>query len=79
MSNASGVGGNLDELLTLKQVAKRLQVCPKTVRRIIGKYDIPLVKVGARIRIPAHSQLSPHFFGGQNATGSWCFDATSLV
>jgi hypothetical protein len=24
-------------------------------------------------------QLSPHFFGGQNATGSWCFDATSLV
>jgi hypothetical protein len=29
--------------------------------------------------LPSDAQLSPHFFGGQNATGSWCFDATSLV
>jgi hypothetical protein len=33
----------------------------------------------AVIIIRPSPQLSPHFFGGQNATGSWCFDATSLV
>jgi excisionase family DNA binding protein len=53
MSNAFTAGGDLDALLTLKQVAERLQVCTKTVRRIIVKLDIPIVKVGSRVRIPA--------------------------
>lgn len=41
------------ELLTLKQVADMLQVCVKTVRRLIKKKKIPIVTVGSQIRVPA--------------------------
>jgi excisionase family DNA binding protein len=42
-----------EDLLTLKQVAARLQVSTKTVRRLIAKLDIPVVKVGNQVRVPA--------------------------
>ncbi len=40
-------------LLTIKQVASQLQVCTKTVRRLIKEHNVPIVQVGRQIRIPA--------------------------
>lgn len=44
---------NLPELLTLVQVAELLQVCVRTVRRLIDKHNIPISRVGQQIRISA--------------------------
>ncbi len=38
--------------LTIKQVAAQLQVCTKTVRRLIKKHNVPIVQVGRQIRVP---------------------------
>jgi excisionase family DNA binding protein len=46
------------EYLSIKQVAALLQVCTKTVHRLIGKLNIPVKRVGRQIRIPAsHIEL----------------------
>lgn len=46
-------GGRSDRpLLTLAQVAARLQVSTKTVRRLIAKNAVPHILVGSQIRIP---------------------------
>ncbi len=41
------------DLLTIQQVAELLQVCTKTVRRLIKRLGIPVVFVGSQIRVPA--------------------------
>lgn len=41
------------ELITLKQVADKLQVCIKTVRRKIEEREVPIFRIGNRIRIRA--------------------------
>jgi excisionase family DNA binding protein len=41
------------ELITLKQAAAVLQVCGKTVRRLIDKRQVPIFRVGNRIRMRA--------------------------
>jgi len=41
------------DLLTVQQVAEQLQVCTKTVRRLIRRLGIPVVFVGSQIRVPA--------------------------
>lgn len=41
----------VSEYLTIKQVAALLQVCTKTVRRLIREKGIPVVRVGHQIRI----------------------------
>ena len=50
MSNSSPAE-RLD-LLTIQQVAEQLQVCTKTVRRLISRLDVPVVYVGSQIRVP---------------------------
>jgi excisionase family DNA binding protein len=37
----------------VKQVADQLQVCTKTVRRLISKHGVPVVTVGCQTRVPA--------------------------
>jgi excisionase family DNA binding protein len=57
-AGASGGPAPRAEYLTLKQVAVRLQVCTKTVRRLISEKDIPVARVGRQIRIlPEHVAL----------------------
>ena len=56
MSNSQSLSagqGLVDDLLTLGQVAAHLQVCKRTVSRLISKLDIPVVRVGNQVRIPA--------------------------
>lgn len=45
----------MDIQLTIEQVAKRLQVSTKTVRRMIDSGDLYAVKAGGQIRIPPES------------------------
>ena len=40
-----------DQLLTLQQVADRLQVSLSTIRRMVDRGDLPFVKVGRNIRV----------------------------
>ena len=42
-----------EEVLTIKEIAERLKVCPKTVRRLIKLHDIPTPRVGSQIRVPS--------------------------
>ena len=51
MSNSSAAE-RLD-LLTIQQVAEQLQVCTRTVRRLIKKLGVPVVYVGSQVRVPA--------------------------
>jgi excisionase family DNA binding protein len=51
LSNA--IGTDRLDLLTVKQVADQLQICTKTVRRLISKLGVPVVTVGRQTRIPA--------------------------
>lgn len=47
-----------EHFLTIDQVAARLQVSTKTIRRLIKLRDIPIERVGSRIRIrPEHVAL----------------------
>jgi excisionase family DNA binding protein len=61
MHNNAGVSGGPapgTQYLTLKQVAALLQVCTKTVRRLIREKGIPVTRVGRQIRIfPEHVAL----------------------
>jgi excisionase family DNA binding protein len=50
-------------LLTVVQVAERLAVCEKTVRRLIEKSDLPVLRVGAQIRVDA-AQLEAWLHAG---------------
>jgi excisionase family DNA binding protein len=50
-------------LLTVVQVAERLAVCEKTVRRLIDRGDLPALRVGAQIRIDA-AQLEQWLYVG---------------
>jgi excisionase family DNA binding protein len=48
-------------LLTVVQVAERLAVCEKTVRRLIDRGDLPVLRVGGSIRIePAQLEAWLH-------------------
>ena len=38
-------------LLTVAQVAQQLAVCPKTVRRLVARGDLPAIHVGRAVRI----------------------------
>ena len=40
-------------LLTLPQVAAQLGVCVATVRRLIGRGELPAKRVGRQYRVPA--------------------------
>ena len=40
-----------DPLLTIKDVADFLQVCPRTVRRMIDKGELKAIPVGRLVRI----------------------------
>jgi excisionase family DNA binding protein len=42
-----------DTLLTIGQVAERLQVCTKTVRRFITAKDLVAHRIGGQLRISA--------------------------
>jgi len=42
-----------ETLLSVQQVAKHFQVCTKTICRIIAKRDIPVERIGSKIRIRA--------------------------
>jgi len=46
MSNASNV------LLSVREVADRLKVSPRTVQRLIRKKDLRAYRVGRQLRIP---------------------------
>jgi excisionase family DNA binding protein len=48
----NGSSAAVSEYLTIKQVAALLQVCTKTVRRLIREKGIPVIRVGRQIRIP---------------------------
>jgi excisionase family DNA binding protein len=50
-------------LLTVAQLAERLAVCEKTVRRLIEKGDLPVLRVGAQIRIDT-VQLEQWLYAG---------------
>jgi excisionase family DNA binding protein len=41
----------MPEWYTLRELAARLKVCTKTVRRLIRKNDIPVERVGSQIRV----------------------------
>lgn len=40
-----------DQLLTVKQVAERLAISEKTVRRLIDAGELPIIRFGRLIRI----------------------------
>ncbi len=44
------VGPN-DYLLTVRQVAARLQVSPRTVRRLIGDERLRAIRIGRAVRV----------------------------
>ncbi len=44
---------NTPLLLTVKQAAHQLSVCPRTVTRMLEKGELPKVKVRGAVRIPA--------------------------
>tara|TARA_R110002049_G_scaffold267026_1_gene443286 strand:+ start:464 stop:688 length:225 start_codon:yes stop_codon:yes gene_type:complete len=46
MSNASNV------LLSVREVADRLKVSPRTVQRLVRKKDLRAYRVGRQLRIP---------------------------
>ncbi len=50
---AQSQSSSLQQLLTIKQVATQLQVCTKTVRRLIKEHSVPVLRVGRQIRVPA--------------------------
>ncbi|HEX7992356.1 MAG TPA: helix-turn-helix domain-containing protein [Streptosporangiaceae bacterium] len=43
-------GANTAALLTIDQVAERLAVSPRTVRRMVNDGSLPCVRVGRQIR-----------------------------
>lgn len=43
-----------NDILTIKQTAEYLQVCDKTVRRLIASKQLPASKVGKAWRIKAN-------------------------
>jgi excisionase family DNA binding protein len=46
-----GLAGNLDELLTVQQVARFLQVSPRTVKRLVARGQfVPPLKIGRAVR-----------------------------
>lgn len=49
LENQSG-GSNLDELLTISEVAALLKISPTGVRRLQQSRQIPFIKVGGSIR-----------------------------
>ncbi len=56
MNKLRGEGIGLDRerlLLTLQETAKALSVAPRTVRRLIERGELPKVKVGRCVRVPA--------------------------
>ncbi len=40
-----------DSLLTVNEVAARLTVSPKTVRRLVERGELPALKIGASVRV----------------------------
>jgi len=54
-----GNDGRRGPLLTVRETAERLRVSEKTVRRMITKNEIPVIRVGPRlIRIPEDSLMN---------------------
>jgi excisionase family DNA binding protein len=41
----------METLLTISQVAKRLGLSYQTIKRMVDKRDIPVIKVGRSVRI----------------------------
>lgn len=41
------------QLLTFDEAARRLVVCKRTVRRLVERGDLPVVRVGGSVRITA--------------------------
>jgi excisionase family DNA binding protein len=48
--NAAALAGG-PRLLSLKAVAERVSVSTKTLRRMIGRGELPVIRVGRQIRI----------------------------
>jgi excisionase family DNA binding protein len=42
-------------LISISEVAVRLSVSEKTVRRLIARGELPAVRIGALIRVPVES------------------------
>ena len=40
-----------DSMLTVYQVAERLTVSPKTVRRLVERGDLPALRIGGSVRV----------------------------
>ena len=40
-------------LLTVRQLAENWQVSPRTIRRLIANGELPIVRIGRAVRIPA--------------------------
>jgi excisionase family DNA binding protein len=50
----------LEQLLTVKQLADRWQVSPRTIRRKIKNKKIPVIRIGRVVRIhPKIADLGP--------------------
>jgi len=47
-----------EELWTVDQIAAHYKICTKTVRRKLKELDVPTIRIGRKIRVPAsHVQL----------------------
>lgn len=46
-----------DQLLTLPEVAERLRVSPRSVRRLTSRREIDVVRIGRRVLVP-HDAVS---------------------
>jgi excisionase family DNA binding protein len=49
-------------LLTVREVADRLRLSEKTVRRLIGRAEIPALRVGGQLRVD-ESELEAWLYG----------------
>lgn len=67
--------------MTITQAAERLQVHPNTIRRQIDKGQIPAIRIGRLIRIPAEiieNMLNPRTVVANEQGGPNCYVARSF-
>ena len=64
-------------LLTVADVAKRLSVCERTVRKLVSSSDLPSVRIGRAIRIEKQSVY--HFIEVKRQYNTQCVELASSL
>jgi excisionase family DNA binding protein len=68
LENPGGSAPQIDALFTVADVAAHLQLSSRTIRRLIAKKKLPVVRIGRAVRVRAEAVEA--LLNGQEMTGA---------